>query len=511
MEGLQIAAVLRSLPEPPLTSGGWRFPDEGSAVLVLPGVGELVLRYRPPNPTLAITGRAGGGPPKTPFQKLLAARARGPLTGVRQLKRDRVVFFEFGGEKGFVDAPPTRLIFELTGRNANLILTDEKGVIIGADRFIGPEVNRYRQVKPGLPYRPPPPYHKLDPESVGASQLAPLVGQPLARGLVRLVDGIGPNLAAELARRLGWEAARKVGEGDLERLAAAIRELAADPGEVKESGGWREETEAALRKPLLAALEQRRKTLLRRLDDAARARAEAGRAGEWQHIGDLILANAHRLQPGARELEVEDWEGGRRRIELDPARDAAANARLYYRKARRARARAERAAAQEGRVLEELAAVERQLQEVAGADLKELRRLHRELRAADRPALGLRLLSPGGFEVWVGRNSKENDLLTRAAHSGDLWFHAQGVPGSHVILRARGASPPLEDLLYAARLAAYHSRARGEKSAPVDYTRVKHVWRPRKAAPGQVLYTRAKTLFVDAERPPERDENGKKG
>jgi predicted ribosome quality control (RQC) complex YloA/Tae2 family protein len=87
------------------------------------------------------------------------------------------------------------------------------------------------------------------------------------------------------------------------------------------------------------------------------------------------------------------------------------------------------------------------------------------------------------------------------AHSEDLWFHAQGLPGSHVILRTQGRPAPLPDLLYAAQLAAHHSKARGEKNVPVDYTAKKHVWRPRKAAPGQVLYTQVKTLFVDARLP----------
>lgn len=70
-----------------------------------------------------------------------------------------------------------------------------------------------------------------------------------------------------------------------------------------------------------------------------------------------------------------------------------------------------------------------------------------------------------------------------------------------MILRTQGRPAPLPDLLYAAQLAAHHSKARGEKNVPVDYTAKKHVWRPRKAAPGQVLYTQVKTLFVDARLP----------
>ena len=503
VEGLQIAAELERLPRLPLNTAGWRFPDEGSAVLVLPQ-GELLLRYRPPDPSLGLLEKAGGGPPRTPFQQLLSARARGPLQNVQQLKLDRVVFFDFGGESGFVAVPPTRLVFELTGRNANLILLDAEGRIIGADRFIGPEVNRYRQVRPGLVYTPPPPYEKLDPFNLSAADLRPLLGQPLARALVAHVDGIGPRLAREAARRAGLDPHKRLEDAYLQPLAAAIAELAADPRSSEAApAGWREEAAASLRKPLLAALEHRRKALQRRLQDFERARADAARAAEWRHLGDLILAYAHQLEPGAPEVTLPDWEGGARRVQLDPRLDAATNARRYYQKARRATRRAERADRQEPRLRRELAELEERLARVAAADLAELRRLHKQLAKEERAAVGLRLKSPGGFDVWVGRNGKENDLLTRAAHSGDVWLHAQGVPGSHVILRTMGKAAPLEDLLYAARLAAYHSKARGEKNVPVDYTLKKHVWRPRKAAPGQALYTRAKTLFVDATRPEE--------
>ena len=505
VEGLQIAAVLRELPELPRATLGWRFPAEDTAVLALAGGPELVLRYRPPSPELALARRAGGGGPRTPFQKQLAARARGPLVRAEQLKLDRVVIFEFGGEDGFVEVPPTRLVFELTGRNANLILTDLEGRILGVDRPVGPEQNRYRQVRVGLTWTPPPPYEKLDPRTLaGPEALRPLVGRPLARALVRHVDGLGPRLAREVARRAGLEPEREVGEADLEPLARALAEVVADPtpSEDVSAPSWREETAAALRKPLLAALERRRATLLRRLDDFARARADAGKAERWQRFGDLLLAYAHQLPPGAERAVLEDWESGEPvEIALDPALSPSANAQRYYRRARRARARAERADREEAAVRSEIAELEREIERVRTLPLAELQRRHREARRQTDAPVGLRRTAPGGFEVRVGRNRKENDWLTRSARSEDVWLHAQGVPGSHVILRTGGKSPPLEALLYAARLAAYHSKARGEKNVPVDYTLKKHVWRPKGAAPGEVLYTQAKTLFVDAEPP----------
>ncbi|WP_456411581.1 NFACT family protein, partial [Oceanithermus sp.] len=230
MEGLQIAAVLRELPELPRATLGWRFPAEDTAVLALAGGPELVLRYRPPNPKLALARRTGGGRPRTPFQKQLAARARGPLLRTEQLKLDRVVVFEFGGEDGFVETPPVRLIFELTGRNANLILTDLEGRILGVDRPVGPEQNRYRQVRVGLTWTPPPPYEKLDPRTLaGPEVLRPLVGRPLVRALVRHVDGLGPRLAREVARRAGLEPEREVGEDNPQPPARTPAKVVADP------------------------------------------------------------------------------------------------------------------------------------------------------------------------------------------------------------------------------------------------------------------------------------------
>ncbi len=503
VEGLQIAAVLRALPEPPLETRGWRFPAEDTAVLALAGDADLVLRYRPPAPALALERGAGGGAPRTPFQHQLAARARGPLTSVRQLKLDRVVVLEFGGEEGFVDVPPVRLVFELTGRNANLILTDLEGRILGLDRPVSAEQNRYRQLAVGAVWTPPPPYEKLDPRTLTERELNVLVGQPLANALVRHVDGLGPRLATEAARRAGLEPKQPVQVGDLPKVLRALASLVDDPSPAaaSEPPTWREETEASLRKPLLAALARRRRTLERRLEDHTRARAELAKAERWQRFGDLLLAHAHALPKGAREVTLEDWETGEPvKIALDPALSPSENAERYYRRAKRARARAERAEREIPRIKREREALDAEIARVEQMPLAELRKLRSRAERSSQ-AVGLRLEAPGGFEVWVGRNRKENDWLTRSAHSGDVWMHAQGVPGSHVIVRARGKPVPLETLLFAAQLAAYHSRARGEKNVPVDYTLKKHVWRPKGAAPGEVLYTQAKTLFVDAEAP----------
>jgi predicted ribosome quality control (RQC) complex YloA/Tae2 family protein len=106
----------------------------------------------------------------------------------------------------------------------------------------------------------------------------------------------------------------------------------------------------------------------------------------------------------------------------------------------------------------------------------------------------------GGWTIMVGRNNLENDRLThRLAAPGDLWFHAQGVSGAHVILRREGRKdkPSKKVLEETASVAAYFSRARHSKMVPVVYTEKRYVRKPRGAKPGVAVIEREKSLFVE--------------
>ena len=110
-----------------------------------------------------------------------------------------------------------------------------------------------------------------------------------------------------------------------------------------------------------------------------------------------------------------------------------------------------------------------------------------------------RLLLGKKWEVLIGKNAQNNDLLTfKFAHKYDLWLHAQGVSGSHVIIRLldKNQNPPIEVIRQAASIAAYFSAAKNSSTVPVIYTQVRYVRKPRKAAPGNVLITHEKTIFV---------------
>ena len=92
----------------------------------------------------------------------------------------------------------------------------------------------------------------------------------------------------------------------------------------------------------------------------------------------------------------------------------------------------------------------------------------------------------------------QNDRLTQEARPEEMWLHAKDMPGSHVIIRCEGEVPP-ETLKQAALLAAWYSKGKNSSTVPVDYTLRKYVKKPSGAAPGKVIYTHQKTVYVTAD------------
>ncbi|MFC1823370.1 NFACT RNA binding domain-containing protein [Thermodesulfobacteriota bacterium] len=111
---------------------------------------------------------------------------------------------------------------------------------------------------------------------------------------------------------------------------------------------------------------------------------------------------------------------------------------------------------------------------------------------------------PGGWEVLAGKSEMDNDYLSlKMANQQDYWFHVRGMPGSHVILRAKPEEDPdRETLKRAAAVAAYHSKARKGGIVAVSCTRARYVTKPRGAKPGTVQIRKESVLKVRPDLPP---------
>ena len=296
----------------------------------------------------------------------------------------------------------------------------------------------------------------------------------------------------------------------------------------------------ALRAPLRATLQARLDRARRKEEALQQALSRGEKAEELKRSGQAILASASQIGKGQAELR---WEG--RVISLDPKLSPAENAQRYFKEYAKARD-----AAREIPALQDAARLEREfleqmltLVELAGEET-ELRALARELaeatgeagagprsahsrepgqaraglkpdptghgrppskqkpgkpNAGQTPGTVKRFTSSDGVEILVGGSARGNERVTfDLGAPGDLWLHARGVPGAHVVVKLGGKDPPRKTLLEAARLAALHSQARGSAKVPVDYTLQRHVRKVKQGPPGLVTYSEEKTVRVDA-------------
>jgi hypothetical protein len=279
-------------------------------------------------------------------------------------------------------------------------------------------------------------------------------------------------------------------------------------------------------RPLKRQVDTRRK-LMNKLN-AERERADGHQA--IRREAETLAAYQTSIEPGAEWVDLPDVYAPETtlRIGLDPSLPLRTQIEKRFKKA----AKLERSRAHNRRRIEEVRreveSLERDVAAVEGAagfarameEIARLERIHPWLcppgpgRAADATGRA-RAPRPDRSpfrqfdldDMWfvlVGRNNRENDELTfRAAAPTDLWFHAQQMAGSHVVLKARGnpGSPPARILEAAASIAAYFSKAKHSDLAPVIYTQRKYVRKFRGAKPGQVTCEREKTLMVPPRLP----------
>ncbi len=242
--------------------------------------------------------------------------------------------------------------------------------------------------------------------------------------------------------------------------------------------------------------------------------AEKGEA--YRKQGEILTAHLYRVKRGDQSATLPDiyHPGGEDiRISLDPSLSPAQNAQKYFKKykkaltAKRELSRRMKSTELEIHYLEGLYFL------MEGAGLDELLGIREELveegyikpeKASENKQKTVRMsplkfVSSDGINIFVGKNNRQNDLLTlKKADKEDLWFHVKDHPGSHIVVR--NASPPYKTLQEAALLAAYHSRGKNSANVAVDYTKVKNVRKPKGAKPGMVIYDNHKTLYVTPAR-----------
>lgn len=259
------------------------------------------------------------------------------------------------------------------------------------------------------------------------------------------------------------------------------------------------------------------KFLLRRDENAVRKMAENKQRapGDLEKTGNVLLANLHNLKKGMDRVEVEDiyGGGGTMKIELDRSLTPSQNAERYFEKEKRAVIKRREEDRRGKELRSRIETIKNIVSELDRATSREEFKLfqdkhHSELKAMDilasekekenRPPFRIFTVA-GEFEVWVGKSSANNDLLTtKYCKPHDLWFHARGAGGSHTVLKVpKGTKEiPRESIKQAARIAAYYSKMRKASNVPVAYCERKYVRKPKGVKEGTVYLEREEVVFV---------------
>lgn len=492
------------------------------------------------------------------FCMLLRKRiAGGKIVRFEQERLDRVLKISIETYNDLGDLSVFALYCELMGKHSNIILVNEKGVIVDAIKHVGLGMSSVRFVMPGLEYSAPPAQDKQDPSKASADDFSMamcMVGMSIAKALSNAFFGLSPAVAAQLvARYTDKTECTQLSEAEREELAERLAAFYADMAQGKEkasavlnalgeteavypfaiAGGgiklydsigealdslyinsdrreWAKRHGASARKVLQNNIERCEKKLA--------LYADALNSGEQMEkcrlYGELLTANLHSLKSGTDTAAVDNYYSDpveRIAIPLDRQLTPGENAQRYYKKYQKLKAARDMAIVQREQTLSELNYLEGQLDNLTKCTAEnELSELIEELKeqgyikrdkggkkkmklAASKP---MHFVSSTGADIYVGKNNRQNDELTlRFASPNDIWMHTKNIPGSHVIVK--GASEQdTATMTEAALLAAYYSRARGSENVAVDYTPRKYVKKPAGAKPGMVIYTTNKTAYV---------------
>ncbi|NJM45530.1 MAG: fibronectin-binding domain-containing protein [Alkalinema sp. RU_4_3] len=472
---------------------------------------------------------------------------------------ERVLDLQFAQRPG--DPVLWHLYMEVMGKYSNLVLVNQDLQIVTAAYQVGQRQTRLRMVQTGSAYEFPPGPKQVAPSLSEAidrwQERLNLVPGPIGKTLIQVYRGLGvsivgdlmtlsdldPSLLTNVMTSTQWQRLFEQWQQWLLRLEQ--RQFCPS---VIEGGGYSlirptpqpqplqtiiqnyyvQQFDGEIYRQMQHQIQQKLVGLLGKLyvkRDLFVTRLSASDGSELpRNQADLLMAHLHQYKPGMTAITLEDFTTGEpTTIALAPDKTIIQNAQGLYKrhqKLKRSRQAIEPLLAEVQAEVTYLEQVQIATQQLGAyqtkADLLALEEIRDELvlaghlprndlRTKDRKAETTpprQYHSPSGYEILIGRNNRQNDQLTfRSATDYDLWFHTQEIPGSHVLLKLPpGAAADQTDLQFTADLAAFYSKARESDQAPVVYTRPKHLYKPKGAKPGMVIYKQETVIWASPQR-----------
>lgn len=453
------------------------------------------------------------------------------------------------------------LAIELMGKHSNIIFYDDQNVIIDSIKHISGMVSSVREVLPGREYFIPNTQDKEDPLTASREEIHRVltaVSRPVFKAIYGSFTGISPCIAHETCYRAGVDADKPSGELTETEMDAvcsiflqimeAVKEGNFVPNVVYENSQPAEYAAVRLtsyaddrvvlydsmseliehyyaEKNIVTRIRQRSVDLRRvvqtamernvkKYDLQVKQLEDTQKREKYRIYGELLNTYGYGAAEGAKSLEALNYYTNEMiTIPLDPTLTAGENAKKYfdkYQKLKRTYEALTTLTQETKEEIEHLASISTALdiaqKEEDLVQIKEeliesgyIRRKGgtKRVKITSKP---FHYISSDGFDIYVGKNNYQNEELTfKFATGNDWWFHAKGMPGSHVIVKTNGAE--MTDRAYeeAGRLAAYYSQAKGQEKIEIDYTQKKNVKKPNGSKPGFVVYYTNYSLVIDSD------------
>lgn len=517
------------------------------------------------NPRIYLTQETKENPKVPPmFTMVLRKHLSGAIVKrVSQFGNDRVIKIDFDAWDDFSEKIEKSLIIEIMGRHSNIILLDDENNIIDSIRRVSESMSRVRQVLPHLPYEYIKDENKIDPNTATIEEVSEKFnlseGNKSVENVVfSALTGFSKNIGTEAAIRSHIDSSRpfnSLENEEKETLIKSVMEMIKEinqnvfsnklyldgdkivdfhvlnlvnlegleslefdtPSEMLDAVYSKRDKDdrlgqkaSALKKTVTTRLSKDKS----KMSNLKKDLLEAENREQYRVFGDLLSANFHMVEPGQKEIALQNFYSEDLEeilIPLDEKISAPLNAQRFYKKYGKLKTAENILNEQieetqiEIDYLESVLSTIELTEDISALDeIKDelieqgyIKRGAQKKKKSKMEIANYLELKKDGFDILVGRNNRENDLLThKIARRNDIWLHAQGIPGSHVIIKTEGKDVPEDVIKYAAKLAAYNSKGRNSGSIEVDYTLKQNVKRSPANKPGLVNYTDFKTILV---------------
>ncbi len=482
----------------------------------------------------------------------------GKIISITQPNLERIIHFEIEHLNDMGDLCQKFLTIELMGKHSNIIFRDDN-LIIDSIKHVSSQMSSVREVLPGRSYFIPDTQEKFNPLILKEDTFYDKIlskPMPLSQAIYKSLTGISPIIAEEICYETNLDSAvpaNTLSEVERVHLYHAFQnvidkikkkeyspiifykerepiEFSSLPltiyqefssktyssiSQVLETYYASKNTltrirqkSSDLRKIVQTALERNRK----KYDLQLKQLKDTEKRDNYKLYGELLYTYGYNIKEGAKELEAFNYYDNNTliKIPLDPDLSAQENAKRYFDKYGKLKRTYEALSEYSKETKEEIthlesiataldiALLEEDLQEIK-EELIEYGYIRRKYTAKKQKITSkpFHYLSSDGFHIYVGKNNFQNEDITfQLATGNDWWFHAKGIPGSHVIVKTQGKDLPDKTFEEAARLAAFYSKGRGNEKVEIDYTEKKNIKKVAGAKPGFVIYHTNYSMLV---------------